>query len=53
MLAVQLGCGVALLLLTIYRAPSTGTISIYAVVCVSGLARSFSNRPVPARKSFP
>ena len=50
-LAVQLGCGVALLVLTIYsRRFLTGTVlPIYAVVCVSGLARSFLQ---PARTAL-
>ena len=50
-LGVQLGCGVALLVLTIYsRRFLTGTVlPIYAVVCVSGLARSFLQ---PARTAL-
>src|SRR5256714_3690056 len=50
-LAVQLECGVALLVLTIYsRRFLTGTVlPIYAVVCVSGLARSFLQ---PARTAL-
>src|SRR5256714_5057392 len=50
-LAVQLGCGVALLLLTVYsNRYLVGTVlPIYAVVCVSGLARSFLQ---PARTAL-
>src|SRR2546423_1334521 len=50
-LTVQLGCGVALLVLTIYSGRFlTGTmLPIYAVVCVSGLARSFLQ---PARTAL-
>jgi MFS family permease len=50
-LAVQLGCGIALLVLTIYSGRFLlGTVlPIYAVVCVSGLARSFLQ---PARTAL-
>ena len=50
-LAVQLGCGVALLVLTINSGRFlVGTVlPIYAVVCVSGLARSFLQ---PARTAL-
>jgi MFS family permease len=50
-IAAQLGCGGALLVLTIYsRRFLTGTVApIYAVVCVSGLARSFLQ---PARTAL-
>jgi len=50
-LAVQLGCGVALLLLTVYARPllARTIVPIYAVVCVSGLARSFLQ---PARTAL-
>jgi MFS family permease len=50
-LAIQLGCGVALLILTLNsRRFLTGTVlPIYAVVCVSGLARSFLQ---PARTAL-
>ena len=50
-LTVQIGCGIALLLLTIYSARFlTGSVwPIYAVVGVSGLARSFFQ---PARTAL-
>lgn len=50
-LIVQLGCGVALLVLTIYsnRFLAGTVLPIYAVVCVSGLARSFLQ---PARTAL-
>lgn len=50
-LAVQVGCGVALLVLTLYSDRLlTGTVRpIYAAVCVSGLARSFFQ---PARTAL-
>lgn len=50
-LAVQLGCGAVLLVLTMnVRRFLTGTVfPIYAVVCVSGLARSFLQ---PARTAL-
>jgi len=50
-LAVQLGCGVALLLLTVYgkQLLARTILPIYAVVCVSGLARSFLQ---PARTAL-
>ncbi len=50
-LAIQLGCGVALLVLTINSGRLlVGTVlPIYAVVCVSGLARSFLQ---PARTAL-
>jgi predicted MFS family arabinose efflux permease len=50
-LIVQLGCGIAMLLLTINaRRFLNGTVlPIYAVVCVSGLARSFLQ---PARTAL-
>ena len=50
-LAVQLGCGVALLVLTVYSSRlMAGTVyPIYAIVCVSGLARSFLQ---PARTAL-
>src|ERR1700730_7447857 len=50
-LAVQLGCGVALLLLTLYarRLLSVTVLPIFAVVAVSGLARSFLQ---PARTAL-
>ncbi|HEV7388142.1 MAG TPA: MFS transporter [Gemmatimonadaceae bacterium] len=50
-LAVQLACGAALLVLTVYSTRFlAGTIlPIYAVVCVSGLARSFLQ---PARTAL-
>lgn len=50
-LAVQLCCGVALLVLTVYSGRlMAGTVyPIYAVVCVSGLARSFLQ---PARTAL-
>jgi len=50
-LAVQLGCGVALLVLTINsgRFLAGTVLPIYAVVCVSGLARSFLQ---PARTAL-
>jgi MFS family permease len=50
-LAVQLGCGVALLVLTIYsdRLLVGTVLPIYAVVSVSGLARSFLQ---PARTAL-
>src|SRR5882724_1207962 len=50
-LVVQLACGVALLLLTIYSSRFlAGTVlPIYAVVCASGLARSFLQ---PARTAL-
>jgi len=50
-LVVQLGCGLALLILTIYSGRFlVGTVlPIYAVVCVSGLARSFLQ---PARTAL-
>ncbi len=50
-LAVQLGCGIALLVLTIYSARflTGGVWPIYAVVSVSGLARSFLQ---PARTAL-
>ena len=50
-LAVQLGCGGALLALTVYsRRLLSGTVlPIYGVVCVSGLARSFLQ---PARTAL-
>jgi len=50
-LVVQLACGVALLLLTVYsdRFLAGTVLPIYAVVCVSGLARSFLQ---PARTAL-
>lgn len=50
-LAVQLVCGAALLLLTVYssRLLARTVLPIYAVVCVSGLARSFLQ---PARTAL-
>ena len=50
-LAVQLGCGVSLLLLTVYarRLLSVTVLPIFAVVGVSGLARSFLQ---PARTAL-
>jgi MFS family permease len=50
-MVVQVGCGIALLVLTTYSARFlTGRIwPIYAVVCVSGLARSFLQ---PARTAL-
>jgi len=50
-LAVQLGCGVALLLLTVYarRLLSVTVLPIFGVVAVSGLARSFLQ---PARTAL-
>lgn len=49
-LTIQLGCGVALLILTIYSGLLNGTVlPIYGVVCVSGLARSFLQ---PARTAL-
>ena len=50
-LAVQLGCGAALLLLTVYSGQllARTILPIYAVVCVSGLARSFLQ---PARTAL-
>jgi len=50
-LVVQLACGVALLLLTIYsgRFLAGTVLPIYAVVCASGLARSFLQ---PARTAL-
>jgi MFS family permease len=50
-LTIQLGCGVALLVLTIYsRQLLNGTVlPIYGVVCISGLARSFLQ---PARTAL-
>jgi MFS family permease len=50
-ITIQLGCGLALLALTIEsRRFLTGTVApIYAVVCVSGLARSFLQ---PARTAL-
>src|SRR6266480_903991 len=50
-LAVQLGCGAALLVLTIYanRLLVRTVLPIYAVVCVSGLSRSFLQ---PARTAL-
>ena len=50
-LAVQLGCGIALLVLTIYsdRLLVGTVLPIYGVVCVSGLARSFLQ---PARTAL-
>lgn len=50
-LTVQLACGVALLLLTIYsRRFLNGTVlPIYGIVCISGLARSFLQ---PARTAL-
>ena len=50
-LAVQLVCGVALLFLTVYssRFLARTVLPIYAVVCVSGLARSFLQ---PARTAL-
>jgi len=50
-LAVQLGCGVALLVLTVYsdRLLVRTVLPIYAVVSVSGLARSFLQ---PARTAL-
>ncbi len=50
-LTVQLGCGIALLVLTIYSQRFlNGTVfPIYGVVCISGLARSFLQ---PARTAL-
>jgi MFS family permease len=50
-IAVQLGCGVALLLLTVYAGPllARTILPMYAVVFVSGLARSFLQ---PARTAL-
>lgn len=50
-LVVQLACGIALLILTIYsnRFLAGTVLPIYAVVCVSGLARSFLQ---PARTAL-
>src|SRR6476661_7519475 len=50
-LAVQLACGAALLVLTVYsnRLLAGTVFPIYAVVCVSGLARSFLQ---PARTAL-
>jgi MFS family permease len=50
-LAVQLGCGVTLFILTAYAPALLGRtiVPIYAVVCVSGLARSFLQ---PARTAL-
>ena len=50
-LAVQLACGAALLVLTVYsnRLLARTVLPIYAVVCVSGLARSFLQ---PARTAL-
>ena len=49
--AVQVGCGLALLVLTVHsvRFLAGGVWPIYAVVCVSGLARSFLQ---PARTAL-
>jgi MFS family permease len=49
--AVQLGCGIALLLLTMFARPllARTILPIYTVVCVSGLARSFLQ---PARTAL-
>jgi NitT/TauT family transport system ATP-binding protein/sulfonate transport system ATP-binding protein len=49
--AIQLGCGISLLLLTVYARPllARTILPIYAVVCVSGLARSFLQ---PARTAL-
>src|SRR2546423_7957837 len=50
-LVVQLGCGVALLVLTVYsdRVLTGSVLPVYAVVSVSGLARSFLQ---PARTAL-
>ncbi|MFL5480996.1 MAG: MFS transporter [Gemmatimonadaceae bacterium] len=50
-LTVQLGCGIALLVLTVYSRPLlTGTVlPFYGIVCISGLARSFLQ---PARTAL-
>jgi len=50
-IAVQLGCGIALLLLTVYAGPllARTILPMYAVVFVSGIARSFLQ---PARTAL-
>jgi MFS family permease len=50
-IAVQLGCGIALLLLTVYARPllARTILPMYAVVFVSGIARSFLQ---PARTAL-
>jgi MFS family permease len=50
-IALQLGCGIALLLLTVYAGPllARTIIPMYAVVFVSGIARSFLQ---PARTAL-
>src|SRR3979411_126144 len=50
-ISVQLGCGIALLLLTVYARPllARTILPMYAVVFVSGIARSFLQ---PARTAL-